>query len=86
MYAGALTDGGDGGDDLAELQLVEDGGLSGGVESHHQDPHLLLGEQPAEQLGERKPHLFPLACSRHETQVIRTPIHPTHVPHTATGR
>ena len=58
-----LTDGGDGGHDLAELELVEDGGLSGGVEPHHEDPHLLLGEQPAEQLCEREPHLFPLACS-----------------------
>ena len=26
-------DGGDGGDDLAELELVEDGGLAGGVEA-----------------------------------------------------
>jgi hypothetical protein len=58
-----LTYGGDGGDDLAELELVEDGGLSGGVEAHHEDPHLLLGEQPAEQLREREPHAFPLACS-----------------------
>jgi hypothetical protein len=55
-----LTNGGDGGDDLAELELVEDGGLSGGVEPHHQDPHLLLREQPAEQLPERQPHLSPL--------------------------
>jgi hypothetical protein len=53
-----LTNGGDGGDDLAELELVEDGGLSGGVEPHHQDPHLLLREQPAEQLPERQ-HLLP---------------------------
>ena len=64
MKAGALTDGGDGGDDLAELELVEDGGLSGGVEPHHEDPHLLLSEQPAEQLGEREPHLSPLACNK----------------------
>jgi hypothetical protein len=52
-----LTDGGDGGDDLAELELVENGGLSGRVETHHEDPHLLLGKQPAEQLREREPHL-----------------------------
>lgn len=29
-----LTDGGDGGDDLAQLQLVEDGGLTRSIESH----------------------------------------------------
>lgn len=29
-----LTDCGNGGDDLAELQLVEDGGLTGGVEAN----------------------------------------------------
>lgn len=32
-----LTDGGDGGDNLAELELVEDGGLTGGVETDHKD-------------------------------------------------
>jgi hypothetical protein len=54
-----LTDGGDGGDDLAELELVEDGGFTGGVEANHEDPHLLLGEEPAEELPEREPHLPP---------------------------
>jgi hypothetical protein len=54
-----LTDGGDGGDDLAELELVEDGGFTGGVEADHEDPHLLLGEEPAEELPEREPHLPP---------------------------
>jgi hypothetical protein len=52
-----LTDGGDGGDDLAELELVEDGGFTGGIEADHEDPHLLLGEEPAEELPEREPHL-----------------------------
>jgi hypothetical protein len=51
------TYGGDGGDDLAELELVEDGGLTGRVETNHEDPHLLLGEEAAEQLREREPHL-----------------------------
>ena len=36
-----LTNCGDGGDDFTELQLVEDGGLSGGVKTDHQDSHLL---------------------------------------------
>ena len=52
------TYGGDGGDDLAELELVEDGGLTSRVETNHEDPHLLLGEEAAEQLPEREPHLF----------------------------
>ena len=52
-----LTDGGDGDDDLTELELVEDGGFTGGVEADHEDPHLLLSEEPAEELPERKPHL-----------------------------
>jgi hypothetical protein len=41
----SLTDGGDGGDDLSKLELVEDGGLSGGVKSDHEDAHLLLAEE-----------------------------------------
>jgi len=48
----------DGRDDLAELELVEDGGLTSGIETNHEDPHLLLREQATEQLPERQPHLF----------------------------
>ena len=40
------------GDDLAELELVEDGGLSGCVQPHHQDTHLLLANQSLEELAE----------------------------------
>jgi hypothetical protein len=54
-----LTDGGDGGDDLAELELVEDGSFIDSVETDHEDLHLLLDEQPAEELPEREPHLLP---------------------------
>lgn len=54
---GAHTDGGDGCDDFAELQLVEDGGLSGGVQTNHQDSHLLLAPEPVEQLRECETHL-----------------------------
>lgn len=36
------TDGGDGGDDLTKLQLVKDGGFTGGIETDHQNSHLLL--------------------------------------------
>jgi len=32
-----LTNGGDGGHDLSELELVENGGLTGGIESDHEN-------------------------------------------------
>jgi len=38
------TNGGDGGNNLTELEFVEDGGLSSGVEADHEDTHLLLAE------------------------------------------
>lgn len=47
---------GDGGDDFAQLQLVEDCGLAGGVQPDHKDPHLLLAEQALEQAGEDVSH------------------------------
>ena len=47
----------DGGDDLAELQLVEDGGLAGGIEAHHQDPHVPPPKQLAEEGGEGDAHV-----------------------------
>ena len=50
------TDGGDGGDDLTELQLIKNGGLTGSIETDHKDTHLLLGEQLGEELADRKPH------------------------------
>lgn len=51
------TDGGDGGDDLAELELVEDGSLTGGIEANHEDTHLLFREQTAEELAEGETHI-----------------------------
>ena len=36
------TDGGDRGHDFTQLELIQDGRLSGGVESDHQNAHLLL--------------------------------------------
>ena len=57
MVEEGLTDGGDGSDDLAELELVEDGGLTGGIKPDHEDPHLLLGEEAAEELREGEPHV-----------------------------
>lgn len=34
------TDGRDGGDDLAELELVQNSGLAGGIEADHENAHL----------------------------------------------
>ena len=44
---------GDSGDDLAQLQLVQDGGLTGSIETDHKDTHLLL---TGEELGENVSH------------------------------
>ena len=43
------TDCGNRGDDLAKLELVENGGLAGSVQSDHQNAHFRLAEQPLEQ-------------------------------------
>jgi hypothetical protein len=51
-----LTDGRNGGDDLPKLQLVQNSGLTSGVETYHENAHLLLGEEPLKQLGESEPH------------------------------
>lgn len=51
-----LTDGRDGGDDLSQLELVEDGGFTSCVESHHEDAHLFLGEEPCEDPADGEPH------------------------------
>ena len=51
-----LTNGRDGGDDLAKLELVQDGGLAGGVKTDHQDAHFFLAEKALEQCAERLPH------------------------------
>lgn len=49
-------DGGDGGNDLTELELVEDGGLTGGVETDHKDSHVLLAEELAEEFAKASTH------------------------------
>lgn len=51
------TDGWDSGDDLTKLELVKNGGLSGGIETDHQDSHLLLAPELVEQLGECETHI-----------------------------
>ena len=42
----------DGRDDLAELELVQDGGFTGGIQTNHQDAHILFAKELAEHLGE----------------------------------
>ena len=42
----------DGGDHLADLQPVEDGGLPGAVQPQDEDPHFSGTEQAGEQAGE----------------------------------
>lgn len=53
---GILTDCRNGSHDLAQLQLVQDRGLSGRVEADHQNAHLLLAPKAIEQLGECETH------------------------------
>lgn len=50
------ADGGDCGDVLAKLQLVEDGGLAGSIESQHEQSHLLGSEDLTHHLGELATH------------------------------
>ena len=39
------TDGRDGGDYFAQLELVQNGGLARSVKAHHEDAHVLLGHE-----------------------------------------
>ena len=39
LQGGRRTNCGDGGDDLSKLELVKDGGLTGGIETHLLDKH-----------------------------------------------
>lgn len=47
------TDGRDGSNDLAQLELVQNGGLSGSIKTDHENAHLLLLHEQ----GEPAPHL-----------------------------
>jgi hypothetical protein len=50
------TDGGDSGDDFTELELVKNCGLSGSIETDHENAHLLLSPELIEKLRECKTH------------------------------
>ncbi len=52
-----LTDGGDCSHNLSQLQLVKDRRFTSGIETDHEDAHLLLGKQAGKKLGESEPHL-----------------------------
>jgi len=43
-------------DDLTELQLVQNGSLTGGVKTYHKNPHILLAEKTAENLCKCRTH------------------------------
>lgn len=51
------SDRGYGGDNLAELQLVEYSGFTGSVQTHHQYSHLLLAKQSGEHVANCQAHL-----------------------------
>ena len=56
MYIKTPTNCRDCSDDLAQLEFVEDGGLTGGIQPNHQDPHLLLSKKTLEKGGEQVSH------------------------------
>lgn len=64
FQATGLTDGRDCSDDFTKLEFVQYGSLTSCIETYHKNPHLFLGEKPAEQLREGKPHLYltPAIC------------------------
>jgi hypothetical protein len=45
------TNGGDSGDDFTQLQFVQNGGLTGGVQTNHQNTHFLVAEESVKELG-----------------------------------
>ena len=51
------TNGWDGGNNLSQLKLVQNGGLTRSIKTHHKNTHLSFGKKPAEKFGEGKPHL-----------------------------
>ena len=50
------SNGWDWGNDLTELQLVEDGGLTGGIEADHQNSHFDIAEHPLPDAGKHASH------------------------------
>jgi len=50
------TDGRDGRNDVTQLELVKDGGLTCSIQTDHQNAHLLLAEESAPELGKGVSH------------------------------
>lgn len=70
LLLSSRTDCGDGGDDLPQLQLVEDGSLPGGVQAHHEDPHFFFAYQALQQVPKDVSHDdSDLSCNRTVRQV-----------------
>lgn len=56
------ADSGDSSDDLAKLELVENGGLTSGVKTDHEDAHLLLAEEALPDFRKHSTHLVVCSC------------------------
>jgi hypothetical protein len=56
------TNRGDGGDNLAELELVENRSFTSSIETDHQNSHLLLPPELVEDLGKRETHVGGVVC------------------------
>ena len=52
-----LTDCGDGGDDLSQLQLVKDCGFTSCIQSNHENSHLFFAKEAFEEGGEHVTHV-----------------------------
>ena len=56
------ADGGDGGDHLAQLELVQHGRLAGVVQPQHDDPGRAGRGEPVDQSRDKDPHVVGLLC------------------------
>merc|ERR1719222_1497539 len=62
-------------DNLAQLQLVQNGGLTSSIETNHQNSHLLLANKALEQLSKNRTHV---ACVVLELLFAHFLLHTTH--------
>lgn len=53
---GGHTNSRDGGDNLSQFELVEDGGFSSSIKAHHKDSHLFFANQALQQVAKYVPH------------------------------
>ena len=57
MKRDELTNGRDGGDDFTKLELIQDGGLTGSVQTDHKNTHFLLAEEARKQFRDGETHV-----------------------------